>query len=66
MAQIYKLIEGATEELKERMTDVLWWEEYDVSTHIHEVADSRVPIYTGDILDTALSDIGLAVNEPEL
>jgi hypothetical protein len=33
---------------------------------VHEIADSHVPIYTGDILAYAVEDWNLAVTEPEL
>lgn len=32
---------------------------------IHEVADSRIPIYTKDVLELALSNLRLAISEPE-
>lgn len=62
---LYDLAKWAKEELKERMNDVLRWEEYDESDHIHEIADSRVPIYYHQLLKVASSEVWLATEEPE-
>ena len=38
----------------------------ECSDIIHEIADGCVPVYTADILNCALEDLGLATDEPEI
>ena len=40
--------------------------EHNCTEVIFELADSNTPIYTGDLLETAISSYDLAVTEPEV
>lgn len=65
MTTMRDLIEGAVDELRDRQKEEEL-EEDKIGDCIHEIADSRVPIYTHTILEVASSEIWLAVWEPEL
>ena len=39
---------------------------FECSDWIHEIADSSVPIYTAELLECAMEDLGLATTEPEI
>jgi hypothetical protein len=66
---LLSILVAARSELRER------WENYrdefgaqgdEPHDVIHEIADSGVPVYTGDLLELACSDASLATDEPEL
>lgn len=38
----------------------------DIEELLHELADASVPVYNADLLQRALDDLYLAVNEPEI
>lgn len=56
-------MESAIDDLKDRINDTGGTDEPEEI--IHQVADSRVPIYTNELLEVALSDLRLATNESE-
>jgi len=60
---LYQIIRDAQQELRD------WREDHpdDDEPHdaIFEIADSSVPIYTGDLLRLAAENINLAVDTPE-
>lgn len=59
---LYQLVDDAVAELRE-------WRDSpdgaDIADAIHEIADSSVPVYTGDLLRLAAENIALAVDTPE-
>ena len=63
MDELYKMKKDALEELKESLRD---YPDQDDNDRIFEIADSSVPIYTGDILQLAADNINLAIVEPEI
>ena len=67
MMTIDYLVHGAVVDLKDRLEREYENDQFsELSNLVHEVADSRVPIYTHDLLNVAKSDIWLVVSEPEL
>lgn len=57
----------AKDELRDRFTN--YRDEFAAgceSDVIHEIADSSVPVYTGELLELANDDNTLATDEPEL
>ena len=59
-----QIVQDAVEELRDWHADHQGEDEpHDA---IHEIADSAVPVYTGDLLRLAAENIALAVDEPEL
>ena len=61
---LYQIVQDAVEELRDWHVDNPGEDEpHDT---IHEIADSAVPVYTGDLLRLAAENIALAVDEPEL
>lgn len=63
MSDLQELIDDACQELQDWMNDNQGDSPDD---QIPEIADSSVPVYYGDLLDLAQSDISLATTEPEL
>ena len=63
MDELYKMKKDALEELKESLRD---YPDQDDNDRIFEIADSSIPIYTGDILQLAADNINLAIVEPEI
>ena len=69
---MHEILKDARESLKEsleynaELDDGEVYFSNDDHDTIFEVADSSVPIYTGDLMQLAADDINLAVNEPEL
>ena len=61
---IDSIVNSAIDEFKERIKELEASEE--PGDMIHEIADGRVPIYTNQLLEVALSDLTLATLEPEL
>ena len=59
-----ELVQDAISELREWQQD--YQEEDEPHDTIHEIADSSVPIYTGDLLRLAAENLQLATNEPEI
>lgn len=61
---LYQLVDDAIAELRE------WREEHPDEDEPHdaifEIADSSVPVYTGDLLRLAAEHLFLATEEPEL
>ena len=55
------IIEMAIKELRETMK-----EGGNLDDAIHEIADSSVPVYTRDLMQLAVDNIGLATTEPDL
>jgi hypothetical protein len=60
---LYALERDAIAELREWREDHPHEEPHDA---IHEIADSSVPVYTGDLLRLAAENIALATDEPEV
>ena len=61
---LYTMVNDAIAELREwRMDNPNETEPHDA---IFEIADSAVPVYTGDLLRLAAENLQLATNEPEL
>lgn len=61
---LYQIIRDAQQELRD------WREDHPDEDEPHdaifEIADSSVPVYTGDLLRLAAENIALATAEPEL
>lgn len=60
MTTLYDIRKSAIEELEDLI------ENQDPDESIHEIADSSVPVYTGDLMQLAADNIDLATNTPEL
>lgn len=58
------LVADAVEELRQWQTDHP--DESEPHDAIHEIADTAVPVYTGDLLRLAAENLQLATDEPEL
>lgn len=56
-------MESAIDDLKDRINDSS--ERDEPEDIIHQIADSRVPIYKNELLEVAKSDLRLATTEPE-
>jgi hypothetical protein len=61
------ILKGAESDFRDR------WENYRDEFHqgephdvIHEIADSSIPVYTGDLLELANENNSLATDKPEL
>ncbi|KKK84065.1 hypothetical protein LCGC14_2787120 [marine sediment metagenome] len=61
---LYEIIKLAREELRGRAKDNK--DETEPHDSIHEIADSSVPVYTGDLLQLAADNLELATAKPEL
>ena len=67
---LYEYLETHCEEYHNEAED--WQDTFDevanfeCSDWIHEIADSSVPVYTAELLECALEDLGLATAEPEI
>ena len=60
------LVEWALWELKEAVQEMEQsWERQELGRLVHEIIDGRVPIYTGELLEVALSNFRVATNYPE-
>jgi len=60
---IFALKNDAVNDLQERLQT----EDYtDIADLIHEIADWRVPLYNKQLLSVAISDLYLAICEPEV
>ena len=59
---LYDLERDAIAELRDWRTEHPHEEPHDA---IHEIADSSVPVYTGDLLRLAAENLQLATEEPE-
>ena len=61
---LHELVNDAIAELRD------WREDNPTSDEphdaIHEIADTSVPVYTGDLLRLAAENLHLAVDDPEL
>jgi hypothetical protein len=67
MAEIDRIIGEAQSELRDRWANYRdEFEPYGPNDVIHEIADSSVPIYTGDRIDAFASDYSLASRDLEL
>jgi hypothetical protein len=67
MAEMDRIIGEAQSELRERWTNYRdEFEPYGPNDVIHEIADSSVPVYTGDRIDVFASDYSLASRDLEL
>lgn len=66
MPTIQVLTESAIEEFKDCLENGECANESDISDLIHQLADNHVPIYNYDVLEVAMSDLRLAISEPEL
>ncbi len=64
MTTMKDLIEGAVDELKDRLKEEEIGED-EIWACIHDIADTRVPIYTRTLLEVACSEIWLAFSIPE-
>jgi len=60
---LLQLVTDAIAELREWRADHPDDEPHDA---IHEIADTSVPVYTGDLLRLAAENLHLATDEPEL
>ena len=65
MVYILDIVEYAIEDLNEQLKDRNLTEN-DVSEAIHEIADSRVPVFYRALLEVAKNSIRLSCTEPEL
>jgi len=63
MSNICILVEDAILEFKERLK--IEESSQDIGDIVHEIADSQVPVYTGQLLEIASSAIQLVCEEPE-
>lgn len=61
-----ELTDGAIAELKERKGYNQWRKDSEISDYIHEIADSRVPIYYAQLIKMARYDLWLATWKPTL
>ena len=61
--KMHILKETIEESIKDAMEEE-WYD--DIEDGLHEIIDSHMPIYTYEILQYALDEPGLAIEEPEI
>ena len=64
---LYELEQGALEEFQSKFFEGEWdTDDDEASDIISEIADSRIPIFTYQVLEVAISDLWLAYDSPEI